>query len=214
MQKINKLSSLSIIPVYNEEARILDTLKDIYNNISNYPGIFILNSKNTGKGGAVKRGVLQVKKDFALFIDDDNSTNINQLEFILPFIHDFEVIIGSRELQKDEHQRHEYFHRKLMGKVFNYIVRKKIGITIYDTQCGFKLFRKKSIKVLYNNLKELGFAFDVEILYKANKRGLKIKEVGVDCLEKYFFTSSQYNKVVTFKPKVSFSFLDFNLQGH
>jgi len=50
---------------------------------------------------------------------------------------------------------------------------------IRDTQCGFKMFKKKIAKELFANLETSGFAFDVEILYKAIKKGYKVKEIPV-----------------------------------
>lgn len=104
-----------IIPAYNEEHRIKETLEAVFNYlsrqdysweviivsdgssdrtvevvsefISNKPGIsLIANTKNRGKGYVVRQGMLQAQGDFRLFTDADNSTSIEQIENFLPYL--------------------------------------------------------------------------------------------------------------------------------
>jgi len=50
---------------------------------------------------------------------------------------------------------------------------------IRDTQCGFKMFKKKIAKELFANLETSGFAFDVEILFRALKKNYSVKEIPI-----------------------------------
>jgi hypothetical protein len=97
------------------------------------------------------------------------------------------VAIGSREVKGSERLK-EPWYRHLMGKVFNRVVQMFAIQGISDTQCGFKLFSNHVAKELFNSLvvyakaaETTAFtgAFDVELLYIAQKRGYRIAEVPV-----------------------------------
>ncbi len=66
-----------------------------------------------------------------------------------------------------------------MGKIFNVFVRSLVVDGIKDTQCGFKLFKGDVARSLFRRNSIDGFAFDVEILFLAQRKGFKIKEVPV-----------------------------------
>ncbi|MDP3793831.1 MAG: glycosyltransferase family 2 protein, partial [Candidatus Uhrbacteria bacterium] len=57
--------------------------------------------------------------------------------------------------------------------------RHYLGLPYHDTQCGFKVFRKKTVKPLFERLMSTGWVFDVELIVRARKAGLKIKEIPV-----------------------------------
>jgi dolichyl-phosphate beta-glucosyltransferase len=71
------------------------------------------------------------------------------------------------------------FKRHLSGRVFNLFVRAILLKGYLDTQCGFKCFKSGVAKELFAAQKIDGFNFDVEVLYLAQKKGYKIKEVPV-----------------------------------
>jgi hypothetical protein len=66
-----------------------------------------------------------------------------------------------------------------MGKTFNALVRFLTGIPFRDTQCGFKLLRGDDARALAAEMREEGFAFDVELILLARRRGIEIREVPV-----------------------------------
>ncbi len=70
-------------------------------------------------------------------------------------------------------------YRVLMGKAFNLLVQAVLLPGIWDTQCGFKLFRADIAKPVFAALTTDGFGYDPEVLYLAKRRGVKIAEVPV-----------------------------------
>jgi dolichyl-phosphate beta-glucosyltransferase len=68
-------------------------------------------------------------------------------------------------------------HRKVAGLVFNFVVARSGLASITDSQCGFKCFRASVAEDLFGTLKTRGFAFDVELLLRARRRGYRIVEV-------------------------------------
>lgn len=130
--------------------------------------------QNRGKGFSVKEGALIANYSVILFSDADLSTPIEELERFIPEIGRYDVIIGSRALKESNIEKHQPFYREFIGKTFNLLVRKITGLNIYDTQCGFKLF--KDCRGIFEQQRIERFSFDVELLYLANKQGKKILE--------------------------------------
>lgn len=161
--------------------------KDIQKFAQNHHWIFIQNP-HQGKAATIRTGVLRAKNKYTLFTDFDQATPIKEIEKLLSFLDkNFQIVIGSREV-KGSVRAKEPGYRHLMGKVFNFLVKLTTIRGIQDTQCGFKIFETKTAKQLFDSLKvyrphkeKYAFtgAFDVELLFIANKRGIKISEVPV-----------------------------------
>ncbi len=145
------------------------------------PGLRLIeNGTNRGKGFSVRRGFLNATGELALFSDADLSTPIEELERFLPEVDKgADIVIGSRALRDSDIIKRQPFYRIVMGKTFNKIVRMLTVRGIVDTQCGFKLFKKASCGPLFKAQRVERFAFDVELLFLADKKGLKIKELPV-----------------------------------
>jgi dolichyl-phosphate beta-glucosyltransferase len=69
--------------------------------------------------------------------------------------------------------------RESAGRLFNLAVRSLALPGLRDTQCGFKLFRREAAEQAFGLARLAGFSFDVEVLYVARRRGLRIAEVPV-----------------------------------
>ncbi len=74
---------------------------------------------------------------------------------------------------------HQPWHRELVGRMGNLLVRMMAVRGIKDTQCGFKLFRREVARRLFGAQQMTGIAFDMEVLFLAQRFGLKIAEVPV-----------------------------------
>ena len=199
------MKSLSIvIPAYNEESRVVPTLKDVLNYMKGKDFEVIVvddgskddttkvveqlksqkirilkNMINKGKGFSVKRGVLEAKKEWVLFMDADNATSIREIEKFVPYLDDYDVLIGSRNLKESIITVKQPFTRRFPGKVFSFIVRLILWTAIKDTQCGFKVFKKGVIKNIFGRQTIDRWGFDAELLYLAKKKGFRIKEVPI-----------------------------------
>jgi len=150
------------------------------------PRFRFIENKHGGKAFAVRAGIKNAKGKIVLFTDMDQSTPISEIEKLLPFFKkSFDVVIGSRG------QKREGFSpfRVIASNIFRLIRRLFLLKNIEDTQCGFKAFKTSVARDLFSRLlifKKAGkvkgwrvSAFDVELLFVAQKRGYKIAEVPV-----------------------------------
>jgi glycosyltransferase involved in cell wall biosynthesis len=138
-------------------------------------------SPNRGKGAAVREGLLAAKHSIALFSDADFSTPIDEAPKLINPIAagEVDVAFGSRALDRSLIGQHQPWRREQGGRVFNLIVRLATGLPFWDTQCGFKAFQLENFRPVLERAKTDGFGFDVELLYLAQKAGLRMREIPV-----------------------------------
>lgn len=133
---------------------------------------------NSGKGAAVRTGLLAAKGDRILFLDADFSTSIEQLEFFRPYWDAYDIVIGSRAVSGAKVAVAQNILKRTLGRLGNSFIQLILLPGIQDTQCGFKLF-KRSILPVAAELKRDDWSFDFELLFLASRQGLTIKEVPV-----------------------------------
>jgi dolichyl-phosphate beta-glucosyltransferase len=134
---------------------------------------------NRGKGAAIRAGVLASAGETILISDTDLSTPLAEWEKLAAALRTHPIAIGSRALQDDLVRKRQSFHRVLLGRAGNRLIQLLAVPGIQDTQCGFKLFRGEEARGLFGDARIDRFAWDVEILYLARRRGLAIAEVPV-----------------------------------
>lgn len=134
---------------------------------------------NRGKGAAVRTGVLASCGETVLITDADLSTPIEDLIQLQRELSRGEVVIGSRALRESRVGVHQPFYRELMGKVFNRLLW-LLGLRgLWDTQCGFKLLDGAIARSLFTEMQLDGFAWDVELVWRARQAGYRVLEVPV-----------------------------------
>jgi dolichyl-phosphate beta-glucosyltransferase len=199
-----------IIPCYNEDHRIGKTIEAIiaWAQTSNLdyeliiaddgssdqtrtraeafqdrvPHLRILTLPHQGKGAAVRSGMLAARGQEVLFMDADGSAPLSEIEGLRQALKEgAPIAIGSRVIPKGAPKViRTYLHRKIMGRCFAFLVNRLVLKGIKDTQCGLKLFKQEVAQDLFSRQELDGFAFDVEILYLAHRKGYSIKEIPVN----------------------------------
>jgi dolichyl-phosphate beta-glucosyltransferase len=134
---------------------------------------------NRGKGAAIREGVLRSSGDPVLVTDTDLSTPLSEWVKLAERLPTHPIAIGSRAMEQALVRKRQPFYRQFMGRTFNQFVRLFTVHGIGDTQCGFKLFRGDLARELFRAARIDRFAYDVEILYLAQRRGIPIAEVPV-----------------------------------
>jgi dolichyl-phosphate beta-glucosyltransferase len=143
-------------------------------------GLPVLRCVHRGKGAAVRAGLRAVRGDWRLQADADWSMPPGQfLRMLPPAVGDWDLVIASRE-HPESIRIGEPLARHLLGRVWNRVVQRLLLPGIEDSQCGFKCFRGERVDALLEGCVEDGWAADVEILFRARSKGLRIGEVPID----------------------------------
>lgn len=144
------------------------------------PRVTLQREPHGGKGAAVRAGFLASTAAYRFLCDADLSMPVHELaRFMPPALGDADVAIGTRE-GAGARRVGEPVTRHLAGRAFNAVVRTLTVPGIQDTQCGFKMFTAAAVDAIFPSLTVDGWAFDIEALYVARLRGLRIKEVPIE----------------------------------
>ncbi|MDY6853861.1 MAG: dolichyl-phosphate beta-glucosyltransferase [Thermodesulfobacteriota bacterium] len=198
-----------VIPAYNEEKRIKDSLIKIqkYLEQKSYitelivvddgskdktlaiareclDGMYgyrtLTYEKNRGKGYAVKTGVLDAKGMYIVFLDADLSTPIEELDrFLKTLEQGYDIVIGTRKNKEARVEIRQPLFREFLGKGFTLLSNIFVVKGISDITCGFKGFKREVGRDIFKRLLIDNWSFDAEILFLSQKLGYKIKEIPV-----------------------------------
>jgi dolichyl-phosphate beta-glucosyltransferase len=160
-----------------EEARSVEIPSAVERNV-------IRLDKNRGKGYAVKRGILVSRGDVVLFADSGTcvpySNALSQIERIRGG--ELDIAMASRRLKDTVIRKNRSLKRRLLSSFFRLVARIVTGVPhrFSDTQCGFKIYRGRVARELFAECKTTGFLFELEVLFRALKRGYRIEEFPVE----------------------------------
>lgn len=196
-----------IIPAYNEARRLPGTLEQIIRFLGvqsypaevivvengstdrtleiaqqyaqRYPSIHVLQCAGRGKGRAVRQGMLVATGEYRFMCDADFSMPVTEINrFLPPAFPECDILIASREATGAVRYK-EPQYRHIIGRIFNTGIRWIALPGLQDTQCGFKCFRGQVAEDVFRRQTLTGWAFDVEVLFIARRRGYDIRELPI-----------------------------------
>ncbi len=196
-----------IIPAHNEETRLPDTLKQVmaFSASQSYvmevlivengsqdhtlqiaqdfatgnPQLMVLQNELSGKGRAVKQGMLAATGEYRFMCDVDLSMPVEEINrFLPPNLKEDDIAIASREAPGAIRYGEPYY-RHFVGRIYNGLIRSLALPGLQDTQCGFKCFPSKTAQDVFPRQTMTGWSFDVEILFIARLLGYKVVEVPI-----------------------------------
>lgn len=182
------MKSTIIIPVFNEEKNILDLLNKIpneydvivvddgstdktYEIIKKAKHRCIHLDENKGKGFACMTGAMESKTENIVFIDGDGQHDPREISKLIEELKENDIVIGKRSMERIP--IHRNISNRFARKVISIACRKDIK----DALCGLRAVKKSSLLKL--KLEKNGYEFESEMLIKASRKGMKIKEVPV-----------------------------------
>jgi dolichyl-phosphate beta-glucosyltransferase len=197
-----------IIPAHNEETRLPDTLRRVLefasqqaydmevlvvengsqdqtfkiaqDFVSLHPQVRVLQNAQSGKGRAVRQGMLAALGEYRFMCDVDLSMPVDEINrFIPPQLSDCDIAIASREAPGAVRYG-EPRYRHFVGRIYNGLIRLLALPGLRDTQCGFKCFTAEAANDLFPRQTLTGWSFDVEILFIARLLGYKVAEIPID----------------------------------
>jgi len=196
-----------IIPAHNEAERLPASLKALNSYISSLPfetEVIIVENNSSdataeivrewtktmpqlrlisllqpGKGNAIRTGMLAAQGKYRFMTDADFSMPVAEIGKFLPDGNAISpVAIASREAPGSK-RIGEPFHRHLIGRVYNVLVRLLVLPGLQDTQCGFKCFSAEAAQAIFPLQRLEGWSFDVEVLTIARQVGFEITEIPI-----------------------------------
>jgi len=146
-----------------------EILQQMAKEFDNFNPVF--HPHNIGYGQAINSGFTAAKNELIFFSDSDLQFDLNEVEKLLEWINDYDLVIGYRA------QRADPLYRKINAKSWNLLTRILLGLKVKDIDCAFKLFRRKVVEEI--NLQSKGAMINTELLASAQRKGMTIKEVAV-----------------------------------
>jgi glycosyltransferase involved in cell wall biosynthesis len=205
--EIENSSNLSIIiPVYNEEKIIEENCKKLVRYLNKrfreyeiilgdngstdptpekcrkiskrFKKIKFIRIPKKGIGLALQEMIKRARFENIIFLPIDMSVDLNFIDKAFFLLKEYDIVVGSKRIKGAIDDRP--FNRRLLTFLFNLSLNILFNLGIKDTQC-VKAFRKSSILEINESIKSEDIFFDVELLMKSKKLGLKIIEVPVVC---------------------------------
>lgn len=144
----------------------------------------ISNKKNIGKGFSIREGINVAKGEIILITDADLSAPIEEFSKLLKkYKQGYSFVIGSRSMENSNIILKQNVLRAVLGKIFNLLIRFILGLKYKDTQCGFKLYDKQKLQSIISFCKINRFCIDVEIIYLAELKKIKVYEEGIKWID-------------------------------
>lgn len=137
----------------------------------------IRHDENRGKGAAIQSIVAEAKKrppDILVLLDADSQHNPDEIPALIkPMSEGFDLVIGSREAQKDRTPTYRRIGQKVLLRSTRLISKHSVS----DSQSGFRALSRRAMDEL--ELREKGFAVESEMLAQAADKNLRITEVPI-----------------------------------
>lgn len=198
-----------VIPAYNEEKNIGETLRAMYAFLLTRDAAFevivvddgstdhtvacvrefqtrhqyltlVCGDTNHGKGHAVREGMTLARADIVFFMDADGSTPISELsKFLEAHAQGADIVIGSRYLSDSSIAIKQPWYRVVLGRCGNLLIQWILLPGIRDTQCGFKSFTKNTAHRLARLQTIDRWGFDMELLTIGRLLHCRITEIPV-----------------------------------
>lgn len=186
----NQNKVAAVIPFFNEENTIVEIINETKNyvddvitvndgstdhsllRIEGIPGITLINfDENFGKGKALREGfrkALELDCSYVVTIDSDLQHDPAFIPKLISGLEDYDVVIGNRLSDLESMP----VHRRLSNKISSYLLSKKTGQKILDSQSGFRAFRRKVVEDV--STEDNHYIAESEFLINASRRNFKI----------------------------------------
>ncbi len=214
-----------LIPAYNEEERIANTITETCNTMDSLSisyEIIVINdgsddrtfeeaskiaktfdsvrvvhyTQNGGKGNAIKYGCRFVTGDFVTFLDADLELHPRQLKRFFEYMNKYHADIVVGSKRHYLSKIDYPAHRRLLSWFYHLLVKMMFHIPVNDTQLGLKLFKHEIIDTVIPKILIKRYAYDVEILANANRMGFKVIEAPIELNFKRKINRVRFNAII------------------
>lgn len=217
--------SLIIIPTYNELDNISNIVPDLLQRYPENLDVLVVDDNSPdGTGKVVKemsikdsrvnllergrkmglgtayldgfRFALKNGYDYIFEMDADYSHDPKEIGNFLEAIKDKDLVLGSRYI-KGVNVVNWPIRRLLLSYFANIYTRFITGMPIKDATGGFKCFRRKVLEAInFDKVKSNGYAFQIEMTFKAFRKGFRIGEMPIIFIDRTKGASKMSKKIV------------------
>lgn len=144
-----------------------------------YSVIRVMDIAESGRGRALKQAWSGSAAEILVYMDVDLATDLGAFWPMISALTEgqCDVVTGSRRIAGSIVERSA--KRKFLSDVFHILLKSLFTMNLSDTQCGFKGITKKAAVELLADVLDTGWLFDTELLFLAEKRGYRIREIPV-----------------------------------
>ena len=200
VQKIrNIFEEAEIIIVVNEPIfKTAKAVEDIVSRDNRIKALYF--GKRLGKGKAILEGFKIAQGKILGFIDADYPFDLSDIQEKISRLDsaEYDCIICSKWKGRSFRQVNQSLFRKILSRVFNFIIRNWLCLNFTDTQAGTKFIRKEVLTKIGYNFVCSGFDFDVELLKRLVMKGASIKEVYVPNYRNKSSTVNLFREIPSF----------------
>lgn len=206
-----------VVPAFNEEKRLPATLDGLAAYLDSWgvdyrvlvvddgsrdgtaqltqrcgPRFSTISQVNSGKGAAVRNGVLHATGRVVAFTDADLPYDLDGLRVAYQLImaNQCEIVFGARDLKDSTVLAHQRILRTLAHHVFSGMMRLLVSRKVSDTQCGLKIFSRRAAFEIFSRTTIDGFAFDAEVVFLASCLAIPFRRIPVTLINEYASTIS------------------------
>ncbi|MDE7270578.1 MAG: glycosyltransferase [Acetatifactor sp.] len=180
-----------------------------------YPGVNYERINVRGVGAAFRRGVELSHGDIVGYMDIDLSTNLRHLGeaiHIFRTVDEVEYINGSR-FAKESDTRGRKWYRKITSQGLLILLKVFLGMKSTDAICGFTFMRRKvALSLVKGSSQDNGWFYMIELLLRAEKRGVRILDYPVEWQEDYNTTVKVFKTVCNYLVQIARLFKEFYIK--
>ena len=133
---------------------------------------------NRGKGQALFTGARAATGDLVVFLDADLDLPPEQLPGLLAGMGETDVLVGAK---RDSMAAGRYpLIRRFLSRLFSLATVGLFRLTVTETQTGLKIFRKNVLELVIPQMRIDGYAYDLEMLVRAQRAGFKLTQTPVE----------------------------------
>ena len=218
------MKTLIIVPTYNELENLPRLLPEVLSKDSNIDVLIIDDNSPDGTAAFVENEIKKnnrihlikreskqglgtayiagfkyaLQKDYQLIfeMDADFSHDPNEIPRFLKEINTADVVLGSR-YKNGVNVINWPMRRLLLSWFANFYTRLITGMPLHDATGGFKCFKREVLEAInFEHVKSNGYAFQIEMNFKAWKKGFRIKEIPIIFVDRVKGNSKMSKKIV------------------
>ena len=142
--------------------------------------LVVRHEQNRGKGAALQTGTAATEGSTVVFLDGDLDLPPAQVPGLLALFaeRDADVLVGAK--QEGMSDGRYPWKRRALSRLFSSVATTLFRLPVDETQTGLKIFRHSVLEKVFADVRVIGYAFDLELLVRANRAGFRIIQAPVD----------------------------------